>query len=42
MWYVDDLFEGGNVISFDTWMQRGARVVDKMIWCGIVKEHSAN
>ena len=37
MWYVGDLFEGGNVIPFDTWRQRGAREVDRMIWCGIVK-----
>ena len=31
------MFEGGNVIPFETWRQRGAREADRMIWCGIVK-----
>ena len=37
IWYIGDLFEGGNVILFEVWRRRGAREADRMIWCGIVK-----
>ena len=37
IWYVGDLFEGENVIPFETWRRRGPQEADRMIWCGIVK-----
>ena len=32
IWYVGDLFEGGNVIPFETWRQRGALEADKIFF----------
>ena len=36
MWFVDDLFENGKLILFETWKHRGASEIDRMIWCGVV------
>ena len=35
IWYVGDLFEGGNVIPFETWRRRGAREADKIFFLTI-------
>ena len=37
LWYVVDLSDGANLITFDTWMHRGANELDRMIRGGIVK-----
>ena len=37
MWFVDDLFENGKLILFETWKHRGASEIDRMIWCGVVR-----
>ena len=36
MWYVGDLFDEGNLLSFDTWVRRGANEADRLAWYGIV------
>ena len=36
MWYVGDLFDEGNLLSFDTWVRRGANKADRLAWYGIV------
>ena len=37
MWFIDDLFENGKPILFETWKYRGACETDRMIWCGGVR-----
>ena len=36
MWYVGDLFDEGSLLSFDTWVRRGANEADRLAWYGIV------
>ena len=36
MWHVGDLFDEGNLLSFDTWVRRGANEADRLAWYGIV------
>ena len=36
MWYVGALFDEGNLLSFDTWVRRGANEADRLAWYGIV------
>ena len=40
MWCVDDLFPERNVITFDIWLNRGAREIDRITWGGLVKSIS--
>ena len=37
LWYVVNLFEEENLITFDTWAHRGANELDRMTWSGFVK-----
>ena len=37
MWFVDDLFENGKLVLFETWKHREASETDRMIWCGVVR-----
>ena len=36
MWTISDLFIGESIIPFNTWLQRGAREMDRLLWGGIV------
>ena len=36
MWYVGGLFDEENLLSFDTWVRRGANEADRLAWYGIV------
>jgi exonuclease III len=37
MWVIGDLFDSTGVISFDTWLKRGALERDRIMYYGIVK-----
>ena len=37
MWVTGDLFNNGAIIPFNTWLSRGAREIDRMVWLGIIE-----
>ena len=37
LWVVQDLFENGILLSFETLLQRGAREMDRMTWFGMIR-----
>ena len=37
---MDDLFPERNVITFDIWLNRDAREIDRITWGGLVKSIS--
>jgi hypothetical protein len=37
MWVIGDLFDSTGVISFDTWLKRGALERDRIMFYGILK-----
>ena len=37
IWHVNDLYNNGELIPFNTWMARGASISDYMLWRGLVE-----